>query len=68
MRGWEEGLNVHMLVVKLHDLVYEGHLVRNVAVVQEVLPTLSLLKVPDFSCGQLNTEISESRRMYIFYM
>jgi hypothetical protein len=35
--------------VELHDPVDQSHLVWNVAVVEEVLPTLALLKVPDLS-------------------
>lgn len=35
--------------MELHDLVDQSHLVWNVVVVEEVLPTLALLKVPNLS-------------------
>lgn len=33
--------------VKLHDLVDQRHLLRDVVVVEEVRPALALLKIPD---------------------
>lgn len=41
--------NSQILWVKLHDLVNQGHLIRDVVVVEEVWPTLTLLKVPNLS-------------------
>lgn len=42
-------MHLHMFKVELHDLVHEGHLVRNVVIIEEVLPALSLLKVSNLS-------------------
>lgn len=41
------GINSHVLAVALGDLVSDGVLVGQVLVVQEVLPALGLIEVPD---------------------
>lgn len=43
--------NSHMLAVAVDDLVSDGILVWQVLVMQEMLPALHLLKVPDLSWG-----------------
>lgn len=41
--------NSHILRVKLHDFVDQGHLIRDVVVVEEVWPAVALLVVPNLS-------------------
>lgn len=38
-----------MLAMEIHDSVHQGLLVGNVFIVEEVLPALRLVKVPDLS-------------------
>lgn len=42
-------MHLHMFMVELHNLVHEGHLVRNVVIIEEVLPALSLLEISNLS-------------------
>lgn len=42
-------MHLHVFTVALHDLVHEGHLVRNVVIIEEVLPALSLLEISNLS-------------------
>lgn len=42
-------MHLHMFMVELHDLVHEGHLVRNVVIIEEVLPALNLLEISNLS-------------------
>lgn len=39
----------HVFMVELHDFVHQGHLVRDVVGVKQMLSTLSFLKIPNLS-------------------
>lgn len=42
-------MHLHVFTVALHNLIHEGHLVRNVVIIEEVLPALSLLEISNLS-------------------
>lgn len=54
-------MHLHMFMVELHDLIHEGHLVRNVVIIEEVLPALSLLEISNLSWGEGGRERERDR-------
>lgn len=56
-------MHLHMFTVELHDLVHEGHLVRNVVIIEEMLPALNLLEISNLSWERKRErEYSKRRR------